>query len=227
MIEMKREISVLLVDDHTILMDGIATLIDLKNQGEASIKIIGKVTSGEEAVRVAQMQKPDVVLMDVKMDGIDGIEAAERIKARNKDTKIIILSNYTDKKNVVRALAAGVEGYLLKDVPFDSLMQTIVDIFHGNIIISPHLMGKINELLEGNASDKEHGHEFEDELPDLSVREREILYLLARGMTNGEIAEELFISEKTVRNYISRIYEIIRVKNRAQAVLWVIERGIG
>ena len=221
----KNDINVLLVDDHTILMDGLETLIGLRTQDDVKISIIAKATSGEEAVKVAARKVPDVVLMDVKMDGIDGIQAAEQIKQQNAAIKIIILSNYTDKKYVARALAAGVEGYLLKDVPFDSLIQTIVDIFHGNIIISPHLAGSLSEILNGDESGDVDHEAGEAVLPELSVREREILYLLARGMTNGEIAEELFISEKTVRNYISRIYDIIGVKNRAQAVLWVIEKS--
>ena len=222
---MKSDISVLLVDDHTILMDGLETLIGLRTRDDVKMSIVAKVTSGEEAIKVATRETPDVVLMDVKMDGIDGIRAAERIKERNAATKIIILTNYTDKRYVARALTAGVEGYLLKDVPFDSLIQTIVDIFHGNIIISPHLVGPLSKILNGDDSGDVDEEPKDENIPELSVREREILYLLARGMTNGEIAEDLFISEKTVRNYISRIYDIIGVKNRAQAVLRVIEKS--
>ena len=224
---MKDNIDVLLVDDHSMLMDGLATLIELKRREDVQINIVGKAISGETAVEAVKTNKPDVILMDVKMDGIDGIEAARKIKELDEDIKIIILSNYSDRKNVARALKAGVEGYLLKDTPFDSLVQTIIDISHGNVLISPHLIGKLSDVLSGNFAEEESDADLNTDIPDLSVREREILYLLARGKSNDEIAEELFISEKTVRNYISRIYEIIGVKNRAQAVLWVIEMGIG
>lgn len=220
-------IRVLLVDDQPLMLDGLSQLIDAKEIGDTRFVVVGQVSSGEEALRAARHLSPDVVLMDVKMDGIDGIAATEAIKRDNKKIKVIVLTNYSDAGYLGKSIAVGADGYLLKDVPLENLLNAVVDVYHGNIIISQHVRDMLTEALS-SGSGEHNDEDFDDGIiPMLKVREREILHLIARGLDNAQIAEELFLSGKTVRNYISQIYETIGVTNRAQAVLWVIEKGLG
>ncbi len=201
-------IKVLLVDDQTIIRDGLRALLSV----HADIEVVGEAANGAQAVELVRTLKPDVVLTDVRMPEMDGVEATQRIKKEFADTVVIVLTTFDDDEYIIKAMTYGASGYLLKDIGADKLVEAIHDGLRGSIILPGRVAAKITSRLVSRAStDVARG--------DFSEREIEIIRLMMQGKGNRDIAETLYLSTGTVKNYISQIYLKINVNDRANAVL--------
>ncbi len=197
-------ITLLLIEDQTLMRQGLRTLLEL----EPGMSVIGEAADGESGVRQALALRPDVVLMDVQMPGLNGVEATAAICAAWPAARVIILTTFDRDDYVFQAIRAGAMGYLLKDAPADELMRTIRRVHSGEAFIQPEIASRtLRELLRPQ----------QGPLEPLSDREREVLVLLAQGASNKEIAERLVISEGTVKNHVSAILGKLQAENRTQA----------
>ena len=206
---------VLLVDDQTLFRAGLSRLLD----EDPRVEVIGQAVDGNDAVKQAEKLKPDVILMDLKMPNLDGVEATRQIVAANPAARVLILTTFETDNHVVQALKAGASGYVLKDSQVDAIVSSIVAVVSGEQVMASAVANRVLEMLTGASTPKE----FYD---GLTVREVEILRLLATGMANKQIAYRLTISEKTVRNHVSNMYEKLGVYDRSQAVLYAVRKGL-
>ena len=210
------EITVLVVDDHTVVRRGLVALLAT----EPGIRVVGEAGNGLEAVERAEALRPQVVLMDLVMPGMDGVEATSRILARHPDIQVLVLTSFGSDAKLFPAVRAGAVGYLLKDTTPEELVRAIRRTAAGESPLNP---GVARRLL------RELAHEAEREMPQgeaLSPRETEVLRLLARGLGNLAIGERLFISEATVRTHVSSILAKLGVANRTQAALYALRQGL-
>ncbi|MFN8233355.1 MAG: response regulator transcription factor [Actinomycetota bacterium] len=208
------EIRALIVDDHPVTREGLRTALELSDD----VAVVGEAASGEEAVDRAGELTPDVVFMDVRMPGMDGIEATRRILEVAPETKVILITIDESRGAIAQAIQAGVSGYLLKDASADALIDAARNAIEGNAVIHPQLTRTFIEevrLAEPN----------QDQTP-LSKREREILQKVADGATTKQVASELGISPHTVKTHLERIFEKLGANDRAQAVAIAIRTGI-
>ena len=206
---------VLIVDDQTLFRAGLAKLLG----SDERIEVIGQAANGEEAVQRAGELSPDVVLMDLKMPNMDGVEATRQIRAQLPDMKILILTTFDADNHVLQALEAGVSGYVLKDSVAEAIVTSIQAVMSGERVMAGAVANRVLDMLTGAATPKE----FYD---GLTTREVEILKLLATGMANKQIAYRLKISEKTVRNHVSNMYQKLNIYDRSQAVLYAVRKGL-
>ncbi|HEV2034863.1 MAG TPA: response regulator transcription factor [Candidatus Dormibacteraeota bacterium] len=206
---------VLIADDQTLFRAGLARLLD----EDTRIEIVGQATDGADAVKQALKVKPDVVLMDLKMPNMDGIEATRQIIAQLPETKVLILTTFEADNHVIQALKAGARGYVLKDSAAAAIVSSIVAVVSGESVMAGAVANRVLEMLTGASTPKE----FYD---GLTAREVEILKLMATGMANKQIAFRLKISEKTVRNHVSNMYEKLGIYDRSQAVLYAVRKGL-
>ena len=206
---------VLLVDDQTLFRTGLARLLE----GDPRIEIVGQAFDGADAVVQAEKLRPDVILMDLKMPNVDGIEATRQIIASNPDARVLILTTFETDNHVIQALKAGASGYVLKDSLVEAIVSSILAVAAGERVMASAVANRVLEMLSGTSTPKE----FYD---GLTVREVEILRLLATGMANKQIAFRLKISEKTVRNHVSNMYEKLGIYDRSQAVLYAVRKGL-
>ncbi len=216
---MSEEIKVLLVDDQQLVRDGISALLKLQ-QG---IEVVGDADNGAQAISFIDENPVDVVLMDVRMPAMDGIIATRTIKQKHPELRVIMLTTFDDEEYIVKSLQAGACGYLLKDIPTQDLAQAI-RLAHGGIFqLSSSAMGKLvdEEALRQAVSRNEEA------LEGLTEREVDVLELISIGRTNREIAEELFITEGTVKNHVSRILQQLNLRDRVQAAIYGIKNGLG
>jgi DNA-binding NarL/FixJ family response regulator len=210
-------IKVIICDDQAIVRDGLEMLLKL----EQDIEVIGVAQDGAEAVELAEAHLPDLMLMDLKMPGITGVEATRRIRAKHPEIKVLVLTTYDDDAWVFDAIRAGASGYLLKDTPRNQVVEAIRGTVEGKSYLDPNVTGK---LLEQTASQQvQPSSKITDELTN---REEEVLRLMARGLTNSEIAETIHLSEGTVRNHVSAIFTKLDVPDRTQAVIIAIKHGL-
>ncbi len=208
-------IRILIADDHPVFRFGLRALL----QAEAGMEVIGEATTGEEAIERAAALAPDIILMDINMPGINGIEATRRILAQHPHIGILVITMFDDD-SLFAAVRAGARGYLLKGAEGDETLRAIRAVAHGEAIFSPAVAERLMVFFATtNAASQP--------FPDLSPREHEILALLAQGYTNQEIAERLVISPKTVRNQVSTIFDKLQVADRAQAIIKAREAGLG
>lgn len=214
-------IKILIVDDQSLFREALKTLLSASPEFD----IVGDASNGEEAMRMVLQNSPDIVLMDLRMPIMDGVEATRRILQMGKPTKIIVLTTFDDDENVFEALRAGAVGYLLKDVSSEKLYEAIKTANQGEYFLLPSITAKVvSEFSRISKPSPKHQDAF---LPDpLSPREIEIIRLVATGASNKEIAEQLVISEGTVKNHLSSILSKLSVRDRMQAVLKAKELGI-
>lgn len=211
------KIRVLIADDHEVVRVGLRSLLDSVDD----IQVVGEAASGEEAVERAEVLKPDVVVMDVRMPEMGGIEACRVIRSAHPEIKVIMLTSYSDDEAVFASLMAGAGGYVLKRIGTTQLVEGIRVVAGGGSMLDPKVTGRVLERLR-------EGDEAEDEAVEvLTDQERRILDLIAQGYTNREIAEQLFLSEKTVRNYVSNILGKLQVSNRTQAAAYALRKKFG
>jgi DNA-binding NarL/FixJ family response regulator len=196
---------VLLVDDHAMVRTGIATLLGVTDD----LEVVGQASGGEEAVTVAAESRPDVVLMDLSMPGIDGVEATRRILAAQPEVRIVVLTSFSDRDQVADALAAGAVGYQLKDCEPADLLAAVRSAAAGHVPIDPRVAGVLLPEAKGTRPE------------DLvSAREIQVLQLVAEGMANKQIGRQLGISERTVKAHLGRVFRQIGVADRTSAAMW-------
>jgi DNA-binding NarL/FixJ family response regulator len=206
---------VLIADDQTLFRSGLARLLE----EDPRITLVGQAADGLDAVKKAAALKPDVVLMDLRMPGLDGAEATQQIVRDHPEVKVLILSTFETDNYVIQALRAGASGYLLKDAEPAAIASSIMAVLSGERVMAGAVANRVLDMLTGASTPKE----FYD---GLTAREIEVLKLLASGQANKQIAYNLKISEKTVRNHISHIYEKLQIYDRAQAVLYAVRKAI-
>jgi len=206
-------ISLLIVEDQTLMRHGLRTILDL----EPGLQVVGEVASGEEGVQRALELRPDVILMDVQMPGLNGVEATAAITRAWPEARLIILTTFDRDDYVFQGVRAGALGYLLKDTPADQLIATIRRVHAGEAFIQPEIASRaLRELMHPQAKP----------LEALSDREREVLVLLAQGLSNRDIAEKLVITEGTVKNHVSNVLGKLQAENRTQAADIARRRGL-
>ncbi|MED1410213.1 MULTISPECIES: response regulator [Bacillus] len=208
------KIKLLLVEDHHIVRRGLVFFLKSREEFE----IIGEAENGEEALTFVQKEKPDLVLMDLSMPKMDGIEATKRIKQYDKTIKILMLSSFSEQDYVLPALEAGADGYQLKEVQPDQLVASIVAVYQGNTNFHP----KVTPALLGRPAVKK---EKENPFSMLTKREQEVLREIAKGRSNKEIAAELHITEQTVKTHVSNVLAKLEVDDRTQAALYAVKHG--
>jgi DNA-binding NarL/FixJ family response regulator len=203
-------ISLLIVDDHPVVRDGLRALFT----GDDEFEVLGEAADGRHAVALAEARRPDVVLMDLRMPGGDGVTAIRELSERLPDVRVLVLTTYDNDSDVLPAIEAGATGFLLKDAPRDELIRAVRAAAAGESVLSPsvatRLMGRVRAPAE----------------EPLSARELDILRLIARGATNREAAAKLFISEATVKTHLLHIYAKLGVNDRAAAVAEAYETGL-
>lgn len=212
-------IRVFLCDDHTLFRQGIRKLLEL----EDDIKIVGEASNGVEMLNMLKKTGPDIILLDIGMPQMDGVTATYKIKKILPRSNIVILTVYEDEPHIFEAIKAGAMGYLLKDVSIDELLEAIRRVYKGEALIQPIIATKV--LKEFAMLDKKKIKP-EDKFSGLTEREKEVLRLIALGGTNKEIAQKLGITEKTVKNHISNIFQTLHVNNRTKAALYALGKKI-
>lgn len=217
-------IRVVLVDDTIMFRDGLSLLIGI--QGDMAV--VGVASNGSEGVTVAQQERPDVVLMDIRMPMLDGVEATRRIKSALPETQVIVLTTYSDDEFILDALRAGAAGYLLKDMPSQELIQAIRGVYHGGVLILPTVAAKLMTEYARQVTPQPPGEPEPDRgrIADLTPRESDILRLVADGLTNRQIAQQLYLTEGTVKNHVSSIYAKLHARDRAQAISFALRQGL-
>jgi DNA-binding NarL/FixJ family response regulator len=212
-----RPIRILIADDHPVFRFGLRALLE----SQPDMVVLAEVESGEEAVQMAQSLQPDVVLMDVNMLGLNGIEATRRIAANVSNTDILIITMFDDD-TVFTAMQAGARGYLLKGAQGDETLRAIRAVANGEVIFSSGIARRMMAYFARGIKTVADAP-----FPDLTPRERDILELLAQGLTNTAIAEKLTLSPKTIRNQVSNIFSKLQVATRSEAVIKAREAGLG
>jgi DNA-binding NarL/FixJ family response regulator len=208
-------ISILIVDDHAILRDGLKNILSF----EGDIHVVGEAVSGEEAIILTEKLSPDVIIMDINLPGMNGVETTAVIKAKNPDARILMLTMYTHDEYLLSALKAGADGYLLKDAPSEHVVDAINAVYRGESMITPRMTKKlVNIHLQQTQVKKDDSN--------LTDREQEVLIGLVEGLSNKEIAEKLFISDKTVKIHVSKIFKKLEVKSRSQAVIYAVQNQL-
>ncbi len=208
-------VRVLIADDQTLFRNGLANLLSQ----DPRIEVVGQAVDGAEAIRLMGATKADVVLMDIKMPNLDGVEATRRLMAENPNVKVLILSALDADRYVLQALQAGASGYVLKDSSPSAVVSSILAVVAGERVMANAVTNRVIDMMSGRSSPKE----FYD---GLTPREIGILKLLASGLSNKQIAYQLKISEKTVRNHVSNMYEKLHIYDRAQAALYAVRKGL-
>jgi len=212
-----RPIRVLLVDDHAVVRKGLRALLDR----ESGIDVTGEAEDGEQALRAADRLHPDVILMDLEMAGIGGIEATRRISETHPDTKVVVLTSHASEEDVFPALKAGAFGYLLKHSAPEDVLQAIRQAYHGETVLHPAIARVVLQELHRPAAAKQL-----QTTDPLSERELDVLRLIARGMSNQDIASTLVVGEATVRSHVSSILRKLQLASRTQAVLYALRAGL-
>ncbi|MCJ7661477.1 MAG: response regulator transcription factor [Anaerolineales bacterium] len=214
---MEKDIRVLIADDHTLFRDGLLALLNSVDD----IKVIGTAQDGLEAVNQAADSQPDVILMDILMPELNGIEATRKIILTSPHVGVIMLTMFEDDESVFSAMRAGARGYILKGAGQDDVLRAIRAVDRGEALFGPSIATRLMDFFKTPETEPPQA------FPELTERENEILALIAQGASNHEIAEQLNISLKTVRNHVSNIYNKMQVTDRVQAVLRAREAGLG
>lgn len=212
------KIKVMIADDHAMVRQGLKTIIEL----EDDIEVVAQASNGEQAVSLARTEKPDIILMDINMPVLNGLQAIKILKEENSDCKIIVLTLHQDREYLFRTIQLGCEGYVLKDAESSVLIEAIRNVYKNQTYIQPNMTGelvkefnRITLIEQDNSITK-----------NLTNREIEVLKLIADGLINKEIAKKLYISEKTVKNHISNIFKKLDVNDRTQAAIYAFKHNI-
>ncbi|MBN1991982.1 MAG: response regulator transcription factor [Anaerolineae bacterium] len=219
------EIKVLIVDDHAMVRQGLRTFLTLSE----GIEVVGEAANGLEAVEQVRQQQPDIVLMDLVMPQLDGIEATRRIRELSPETQVLALTSFIENEKVFAAIEAGALGYLLKDVSPDDLVEAIKAAQRGEAQLHPEVTKKLMQQVTAKAKQQKTApaKPGETDSEDLTERELEVLRLIATGLSNREIAQMLTIAEKTVKTHVSNILSKLHLADRTQAAIYALQKGLG
>jgi DNA-binding NarL/FixJ family response regulator len=213
--EYMEEITILVADDHTLMREGTRQLL----QHEPELRVVGEAENGEQAVVLAEQLLPDVVLLDMRLPVLNGIEATKRIVAANPSVRVLIVSAYDDEDYVMASLQAGASGYLLKTAPARELIDAIHSVHHGNTVLQSSVSRKLSQRLTSGGARAAHAS-------DLTPRELEVLRLIAHGLPNKQIAAELGISLRTVEGHLNNIFGKLGVASRTEAILHGVQQHL-
>ena len=213
---MTSPISIILVDDHEVVRRGVRTYLNTI----AEFDVVGECSSGEEAIRMVAEHIPDIVLMDLIMPGMDGIETTRQIKKISPRTQVVVLTSYHEDAHIFPALKAGAISYILKDMKMDKLVEALNKAVQGEVTLHPRVAARVLQNIRGD------GGEEQQLFTELTEREQDVLKLIANGMTNSQIAEELVITENTVKGHVSNILSKLHLDDRTQAAVYAWQRGI-
>ncbi|PYZ95522.1 DNA-binding response regulator [Alteribacter lacisalsi] len=208
---------IMIVDDHTVLRDGLKTIFSM----EKDFNVISEAESGEEALKILEKVQPEIVIMDINLPGKNGVDVTAEVKERWPDIKILVLTMYKHDEYFMSAITKGAEGYLLKDAPSEEVVDAVRSLMSGEAVIHPSMAKK---LLDLHQQPQEKANEKNQN--ELTAREKDVLECLVKGMSNKDIADELFISDKTVKIHVSKILRKLGVKSRSQAVIHAIQNDL-
>ncbi|MCH7901728.1 MAG: response regulator transcription factor [Acidobacteria bacterium] len=212
---MSDAIRVAIADDHPVVRRGLRAFLDSLDD----IEVVGEAVDGERAVQLVVTEEPDVLLLDLKMPKLDGIGVISRLRSRGTSTRILVLTSFTAQQQVIPAIQAGADGYLLKDADPSELEQAIRAVYRGDPLLAPEAAAAVMAAVSGQTLDL-------PELDRLTPREREVLAGLGRGLSNRSLAEELFITEKTIKTHVSSILMKLGLADRVQAALFAVRVGL-
>jgi len=215
-VEMSSPISIILVDDHEVVRRGVRTYLNTIPEFD----VVGECSSGEEAINLVAEQIPDIVLMDLIMAGMDGIETTRQIKKISPRTQVVVLTSYHEDVHIFPALQAGAISYILKDMKMDKLVEALNKAVQGEVTLHPRVAARVLQNIRGE------GGEDQQLFTDLTERELDVLKLIASGMSNSQIADELVITENTVKGHVSNILSKLHLVDRTQAAVYAWQRGI-
>ncbi|QGQ99776.1 DNA-binding response regulator [Paenibacillus psychroresistens] len=218
---------ILIVDDQRLMREGLATIIGL----EAGMEVVGTAVDGRDAYTKVQEWRPDVVLMDIRMPGMDGVEGSELILKHFPDTKVLILTTFDDAELIMRVLENGVHGYLLKDMPSEAIISAIHTVYNGGTVLQPDITALLlKEFKKMSEWNPDKAHPLNKIQPDglelLTEREKEVLALLGQGLNNKEMADLLFITEGTMKNHVSNLIAKLGLRDRTQAAVFSVRHSI-
>ncbi len=213
---MTETISVLLVDDHAMVRSGVKTFL----QTQPDISVVGEAGSGEDAVKVAAQLIPDVILMDLIMPNMDGVETTRRVKQVSPRSQIVVLTSYHEDEHIFPALKAGALSYILKDVSAEELASAVRKAALGEAVLHPRVAARVIKEMQGRRADAPNP------FTELSERELEVLKLIADGMSNAEMAAKLVLSEKTIKGHVSNILSKLHLADRTQAAVYAWREGV-
>lgn len=218
------KIRVLIVDDHAVVRQGLRMFIEM----QPDMEVLAEGVDGSEAVELSARLDPDVILLDLLMPQMDGVEATREIMAHNPNSRVLILTSFGEDDKVFPAIRAGAQGYLLKDIQPRDLVQAIRGTYQGKAQLHPDVARRLMRAVAADTEVKEPERaSLPTELQGLTEREREVLELIARGMTNREIAESMVISEKTVKTHVSNLLDKLGLEDRTRAAIWALKHGLG
>jgi DNA-binding NarL/FixJ family response regulator len=211
-------VRVMIADDHPLFRDGLRAMLE----SEPDIELVGEAATGQEAITLSRQLLPDVVLMDIKMPDLDGIEATRRVIAESPNTRVLVVTMFEDDDSVLAAMRAGARGYVVKGMRSADAIRAIRAVAEGEAIFSPAIAGRLVSML-AEARQTAGPTVF----PELTERERQTLDLMAQGHNNAVIADRLHLSPKTVRNYVTSIFDKLQLADRSQAIVRAREAGLG
>jgi DNA-binding NarL/FixJ family response regulator len=214
----ERTIRILIADDHGVVREGLRAVLG----PEPDMEVVGEAAAGKEVVEIAAELRPDVILMDIQMPGMNGIEAARRILEANQEVGVVVLTMFEDDDSVFSAMRAGARGYVLKGAPPSQILKVLRAVAGGEAYFGPEIARRLMDFFSAPKPASP-----EETFPELSAREVEILDLIAQGHSNAKIAGRLFLSPKTVGNHISHIFTKLQVADRAHAIIRAREAGLG
>ncbi len=216
-------IRVLLVDDHALVRQGLRMFIEMQDD----MQVVGEGSNGAEAVELAAQTQPDVILLDLVMPGMDGIDAIRRILERSPLSRVLVLTSFGEDDKVFPAIRAGAQGYLLKDIQPRELIKAIREMHQGKTQLHPDIARRLLSAVTDNPPAPAKAAPISKEMEGLTEREREVLDLIARGLSNREIAAKMVISEKTVKTHVSNLLGRLGLEDRTRAAIWALKHGLG
>lgn len=219
-----KKIGVLLVDDHVVVRQGLRMFIEM----QTDMQVLGEGSNGAEAVELSARLNPDVILLDLLMPQLDGVEATRRIMEDNPNAHVLILTSFGEDDKLFPAIRAGAQGYLLKDIQPTDLINAIRETYQGKVQLHPDIARRLMTAVANEPPVKVgKPAPLPAALQDLTDRERDVLQLIACGLTNRQIAEKMVISEKTVKTHVSNILDKLELEDRTRAAIWALKHGLG
>lgn len=214
--ERPKPIRLIIADDHAVVRQSLRLMLEMDDE----LSVVGEAVNGAEAVSLTQELKPDLVLMDIRMEGMDGVEATRRLRQVAPRIPVLILTGFGEDQILLKAVEAGAYGFLLKESTTEELKEAITRVVNGESLVTPSLLRKLLDEFAHRGHEQHPVHEL------LTPREMEVLQAVGRGMSNDEIAQELVISPKTVKTHLGKIFSKLQVEGRAQAMLYAIREGL-